>query len=130
MDRRDFSKILPPRIAAILDWMACICLPISVALGINWLFWEDALPLPGWGCSVVVAEPARSSDCAVKRGWHTELDANAGGRVAIRDSSLTEQERQLDIDTARMWKHLSNAERSRIINSEATVYDFITANFQ
>jgi hypothetical protein len=46
------------------------------------------------------------------------------GRIAVRDITPTQRDRNLDIDTAAAWRDLTNAQRREILEHRATIYDY------
>jgi hypothetical protein len=101
----------------VLDWLACIGLPVIAALGLSRLYAEVPLPAPGWDCPSVLS-------CLPKPGWHFERDAYDGSLVAIRDVFANQWDRQTDLDTARNWPKLTNEARQKILDQDSSIYDF------
>ena len=80
-----------------------------------------ALDPPGWNCRAV-DEFNHTGKCYPEEGWHFE--ERNGRRVAVRDITPSQEDRDLDINTANAWKDLTNDQRREILAGRATIYTY------
>ena len=109
--------------AAVAIWVGSLGILVSLALGLNWLGGEERLSPPGWDCSQL-DEVQHTGKCYPAEGWHFEEHPSLG-RIAVRDLTATQAERDADIDTANGWRGLTNDQRSEILAGRATIYDYL-----
>ena len=109
-------------------WCVCAGIIWGLVLGLRWLVGDEPLLPPGWDCSAVEIDPQSGNhlgQCVPQKGWHFEEDLAHGGRIAVQDITHTRKDRQRDIDTAELWRDLTNDQRQKILDHKGTVYDFI-----
>jgi hypothetical protein len=109
-------------IAAVAIWSACAGVLFAAAVGFEWLRGEKKLDPPGWDCSWL-DEVEHTGQCFPMKGWHFEPHPTLG-KIAARDLTPTQAERDTDIDTANAWNDLTNDERREILAGRATIYDY------
>jgi hypothetical protein len=108
--------------AAVAIWSACAGVLFAGTLGIEWLRGEKKLDPPGWDCSWL-DEVEHRGQCFPMKGWHFEPHPSLG-RIAVRDLTATQAERDTDIDTANAWHDLTNDQRREILAGHSTIYDY------
>jgi hypothetical protein len=109
-------------LAAVAIWLACAGVLAGLAYGLVLLGGEEPLDAPGWDCSAA-DKIERRGHCYPAEGWHFEEHPRYG-RIAVRNLTATQEERDRDIDTARAWRKLTNAQRREILAGRATIYDY------
>jgi hypothetical protein len=118
----DTAQRIKDGFAAVAIWLVCASLLVGLAVGWAWLDGEDTLDAPGWDCSLA-DKSERTGKCYPANGWHFE-DHPRFGKIAVRDLTATQKERDLDIDTAAAWRDLTNEQRREILANRATIYDY------
>jgi len=108
--------------AAVAIWGACVGVLVAGALGIDWLRGEKKLDPPGWDCSQL-DEAEHTGQCFPARGWHFEPHQSLG-KIAVRDLTATQADRDTDLDTANAWSDLRNDQRREILAGHSTIYDY------
>lgn len=108
--------------AAVAIWGGCVAVGVSFFLGIDWLRGEKKLDPPGWDCRYL-DEVEHTGQCFPAKGWHFEPHPSLG-KIAVRDLTATQADRDSDLDTANAWKDLTNDQRRDILAGHSTIYDY------
>ena len=112
--------------AAVAIWGGCVAIAVGFFLGVDWLRGEKKLDPPGWDCSQL-DEAEHTGQCFPMKGWHFEPHP-ALGKIAIRDLTATQADRDTDIDTANAWNDLTNDQRKEILAHRSTIYHYFEFN--
>jgi hypothetical protein len=109
-------------LAAVAIWSACVAVAVGFFLGVEWLRGEKKLDPPGWDCRFL-DEVEHTGQSFPAKGWHFEPHPSLG-RIAVRDLTATQAERDTDIDTANAWHDLTNDQRRDILAGHSTIYGY------
>ena len=105
----------------VIMWLGCAAICVCALYAWHQLAGEEALLPPGWFCDTGLG-PGDRGKCYPADGYHFE--ERGGGRVAVHDVA-TPALRQRDLDIADAWHLLTNKQRREILDSKATIYDFV-----